>query len=317
MRILIRLLLVPALLFAVAYAGFVLLDPERRRLDDAARREAPGRFVRLADGVTHYEAAGPDTGRVVVVAAAFSVPAYISDSLYHRLADSGFRVVRFDYFGRGWSDRTDAAYDQDFFVRQIAGLLDSLGFGQVDLAGVSFGGAIMTSFADRYPDRVRSLIYVDPVFNAGRRLRREESSPWAWRVHMVLRGGTQVLANSQRYDFLHPERFPEWPARFRVQQQFQGTREALRRTRAAIAVAPHQREQIRRVGTHPRPVLIVWGRQDRISPFSGSRELLTAIPRAVLAPVDSAGHLPHLEQPDTVAAAVVRFLRAGSGSPSS
>ena len=123
MRILFRLLLVPALLFAVAYAGFVLLDPERRPLDDAARRGAPGRFVRLADGVTHYEAAGSDTGRVVVLAAAFSVPAYISDSLYHRLADSGFRVVRFDYFGRGWSDRPDAAYDQDFFVRQIAGLL--------------------------------------------------------------------------------------------------------------------------------------------------------------------------------------------------
>jgi pimeloyl-ACP methyl ester carboxylesterase len=316
MRILLRLLLVPVLLFVVAYAAFASLDPERRSMDDAARRDAPGRFVRLADGVTHYETAGPDTGRAVVLAAAFSVPAYISDSLYHRLADSGFRVVRFDYFGRGWSDRPDAAYDQDFFVRQIAGLLDSLRLAQVDLAGVSFGGAIITSFADRYPDRVRSLVYVDPVFNTGRPLRREESSPWAWRVHMVLRGGGDALANGQRYDFLHPERFPEWPARFRVQQQFRGTREALRRTRAAIAVAPHQREQIRRVGGHPRAVLIVWGRQDRVAPFAGSRELLTALPRAVLAPVDSAGHLPHLERPDTVAAAVVRFLRYRPPAPS-
>jgi hypothetical protein len=57
-------------------------DPERRTLDDAARLEAPGRFVRLADGVTHYETAGPDTGRVVVLAAGFSVPAYIWDSLH-------------------------------------------------------------------------------------------------------------------------------------------------------------------------------------------------------------------------------------------
>jgi pimeloyl-ACP methyl ester carboxylesterase len=55
-----------------------------------------------------------------------------------------------------------------------------------------------------------------------------------------------------------------------VQQQFEGTREALRRTRAAIAVAPHQREQIRRLGTHPRPVLIVWGRQDRVAPSPGA-----------------------------------------------
>jgi pimeloyl-ACP methyl ester carboxylesterase len=316
MRFLLRLLLFPVLLLAVAWVAFAVLDTERRTLDDRARREAPGRFARLPDGITHYETAGPASGRAVVLAPAFSVPAYITDSLYHRLADSGFRVVRFDYFGRGWSDRPEAAYDQAFFVRQLAGLLDSLGLGVVDLAGVSFGGAIVTSFADRYPDRVRSLIYVDPVFNTGRRLRREESSPWAWRVHMVLRGGSDAMANGQRYDFLHPERFPEWPARFRVQQQFAGTREALRRTRAAIAVAPHQREQIRRLGGHPRPVLIVWGRQDRVAPFAGSRELLTAMPRAILAPVDSAGHLPHLEQPDSVAAAVVWFLRSGPGARS-
>jgi pimeloyl-ACP methyl ester carboxylesterase len=52
-------------------------------------------------------------------------------------ADSGFRVVRYDYYGRGRSDRVDAAYDQDLFVRQLAGLLDSLRVaGPVDLAGL-------------------------------------------------------------------------------------------------------------------------------------------------------------------------------------
>ena len=309
MRFLLRLLLVPLLLVGVGYATFTLLDPERRPLDEAARREAPGRFVRLADGVTHYEIAGPDSGRVVVLAAGFSVPAYIWDSLALRLADSGFRVLRYDYYGRGWSDRPDARYDQDLFIRQLGGLLDSVGIGAVDLAGLSFGGAVVTSFADRYPDRVRSLIYVDPQFNTGRQLRREESSPWAWSVYMVLRGGSDGLADGQLRDFLHPDRHPEWPARYRVQQRFEGTREALRRTRAAIAVAPVQRDQLRRIGAHPRPVLIVWGRQDRVVPFAGSRELLAAMPRAVLVPIDSAAHLPHLEQPDTVAAAVVRFLR--------
>jgi pimeloyl-ACP methyl ester carboxylesterase len=313
MRFLLRLLLVPLLLLAGAYAAFTLLDPERRPLDEAARREAPGRFVRLRDGVTHYEAAGPDSGRVVVLAAGFSVPGYIWDSLSLRLADSGFRVLRYDYYGRGWSDRPDATYDQDLFVRQLDGLLDSLGIaGPVDLAGLSFGAAIATSFADRHPGRVRSLIYLDPVFNTGRPLRREESSPWAWSVHMVLRGGTEAMANMQLFDFLHPERYPDWPARYRNQQQFEGTRESLRRTRAAIAVAPRQDDQLRRLAAHPRPVLVVWGRQDRVAPFAGSRELLALMPSAVFVPVDSAAHLPHMEQPDTVAAAVVRFLRAGA-----
>ena len=110
----------------VVFLTYRARDPERRTLDDAARTEAPGQFVRLADGITHYETAGPDTARVVVLAAGFSVPAYIWDSLHRGLADSGFRVVRYDYYGRGWSDRPQAAYDQDLFVRQLAGLLDSL-----------------------------------------------------------------------------------------------------------------------------------------------------------------------------------------------
>ncbi len=295
--------------------GAVLLayrvkDPERRTLDDAARAGAPGRLVRLADGVTHYEKAGPDTGRVVVLAAGFSVPAYIWDSLYQQLADSGFHVIRYDYFGRGWSDRPDAVYDQDFFVSQLAGLLDSLRITTaVDLAGLSFGGAIVTSFADRHPERVRSLIYVDPVFNTGRQLPPEERSALAWSLHMVLRGGSDEIATGQLFDFLHPERHPDWVPRYRVQQQFEGTREALRRTRAAIALAPHQEEQLRRLGAHPRPVLVVWGREDRVSPFTNSRPLLAAMPRATFVPVDSAAHLPHLEQPGVVIPAVVRFLR--------
>ena len=285
-------------------------DPERRILDDKARAAAPGRFINLHDGVTHYETAGPDSGRVVVLAVAFSVPAYLSDSLYHGLADSGYRVIRFDYYGRGWSDRPRTTYDLDLFGRQLAGLLDSLRVTTpVDLAGLSFGAAIVTNFADRYPERVRSLIYVDPVFNTGRRLHPEERSSLAWNIYMVLRGGSEAMALGQLDDFLHPERHPEWPARFRVQLQFKGTREALRRTRAAIAVAPHQGEQIRRVGQHPRPVLLLWGRQDRGVPISESKALLAAMPRATFVPVDSAGHLPHLEQPAAVVSAVIRFFR--------
>ena len=50
-----------------AVAAFVVscrvADPECRRMDDDARAGVAGRFVRLADGVTHYETAGSDTGR--------------------------------------------------------------------------------------------------------------------------------------------------------------------------------------------------------------------------------------------------------------
>jgi pimeloyl-ACP methyl ester carboxylesterase len=132
---------------------------------------------------------------------------------------------------------------------------------------------------------------------------------------MVFRGGTDDMATGQLYDFLHPEQFPDWVERYRVQQQFRGTREAWRRTRVAIAEAPRQEEQIRRIGAHPRPVLLVWGRQDEGAPISESAALLGAMPRATLVPVDSAGHLPHLEQPNVVLPAVVGFLAFARDRP--
>jgi pimeloyl-ACP methyl ester carboxylesterase len=306
-----RMVLLAVLLaLAAILVVYRVADPERRTISDEDRLGVPGHFVRLAGGVTHYETAGPDSGRVVVLAAAFSVPAYLSDSLFQRLGRAGFRAVRFDYYGRGWSDRPMVDYDLGLFDRQLAELLDSLGITEpVDLAGLSFGAAIVTDFAARNPGRVRSLIYIDPVFNTGRQLAPEERSAITWDIYMVFRGGTDAMATGQLDDFYHPDRHPDWVARYRVQQQFRGTREALRRTRAAIAVAPNQAAQLQALGADPRPVLIVWGRQDTGAPFTESAALLRAMPRATLVAVDSAGHLPHLDQPDVVVPAVVEFLR--------
>jgi pimeloyl-ACP methyl ester carboxylesterase len=310
MRLVRGMLLAVVLAVLAAFGLYALRDPERRTLDAAARAAAPGRFVHLEDGTTHYEVAGPDGGPVVLLAAAFSVPAYIWDPLFRQLADSGFRVIRFDYYGRGWSDRIDAAYDQDLFVRQMAGLLDTLGVREpVALAGLSYGAAMVTSFADRHPARVRALVYLDPVFNNRRPLPPHERSTLRWNVHMVLRGGLDRMADGQLDDFLHPERQPDWVARYREQFQFRGTRESLRRTRVAIAAAPDQAEQLRRVGAAERPVLVLWGRQDAGASFEESGAVMAALPRGRLVPVDSAGHLPHIERPDVVVPEVVSFLR--------
>src|SRR4051812_46443896 len=160
---------VVALVVAVGGAGFYYArNPERAELTDTVRNGAPGRFVRLSDGMTHYDIAGPDTGRVVVLVHGFSVPYYIWDSTSARLSNAGYRVVRYDEYGRGLSDRPDVPYADDLYDRQLAELLDSLKItDRVDLAGVSMGGAVTGMFAGRHPKRVRSLVLVDPVAGSG------------------------------------------------------------------------------------------------------------------------------------------------------
>jgi len=308
-------LFVIALAIAGAYAYYDIKDVEDRTLDAAARAEAPGKFVELADGATHYQVSGPKNGPVVVFAAGFSVPYYIWDPLFKTVADSGFRAIRYDYYGRGWSDRVDADYTQDLYVRQLDGLLDSLDVKRpVHLAGLSYGGAIATSFADRYPERVRSIIYVDATHPGPSAASPRARSVIGWHRYMVLGGGADQLARGQLDDFFHPENYPDWVDRYRVTQKFRGTRAALRRSQLGIAAGPDQREMLAGIAERKTPVLILWGREDMIVPFEETDSLRRALPHATFVTVDSAGHLPHIEQADVVAREVVRFLRRNGGT---
>jgi pimeloyl-ACP methyl ester carboxylesterase len=297
------------LLIVAAGSGLYLAaDPEHLEIDQAVRASAPGQFVRLSDGVTHYEIGGPADGRVVVLAAGVSVPYYIWDPTFAALTQAGFRVLRYDYYGRGYSDRPDIAYSQDLYVRQLAELLEAVHIAQpIDLAGLSYGGSVVTSFADRFPDRVRSLVYVDPSFWSPYAVTAVQRMPRVWN-YLTAIFEERWWADMQLDDFLHPERFPDWPDRYKVQMQYKGFRRAQRSTTVTNADVD-QAPQLKRVGENPRPVIVFWGKDDQSVPFEFSVTLLEAMPRARLVPVESAGHLPHWERPDVVQPALVAFLR--------
>jgi pimeloyl-ACP methyl ester carboxylesterase len=308
-----RLLLIYGVAFVTLFvlipaALYFTFDPERLDLDDAARASAPGQFAKLRDGYTHYELAGSETGRVVVLAAGATVPYYIWDPTFKALVDAGFRVLRYDYYGRGYSDRPDVPFTEDLYLRQLTGLLDAVHIaGPFDLAGLSFGGAVITSVAAKYPDRVRSLVYLDPAFRMPESLTMIENAPWAWNI-MTAIFEERGWAQSQLGDFLNPERFPDWPDRYRPQLRYKGFRRA-RLSDLRSNVDADQRDELQAVGRHPRPVLVVWGKQDPNVPFELSASLMAVMPDARLLAVDQAGHLPQWEQPGIVQPAIVSFLR--------
>jgi pimeloyl-ACP methyl ester carboxylesterase len=308
MRPWIKIALSLALVVAAGEGLYLAADPERRDIDPAVRAATSGQFVRLSDGYTHYEIGGPEGGRVVVLAAGISVPYYIWDPTFAALVQAGFRVLRYDYYGRGYSDRPDVAYTQDFYVRQLTDLLDWLRIAQpVDLVGLSFGGSVVTTFADRYPARVRSLVYMDPSFRTPYTVGFLERMPLVWNFLTAV-FNERFWGDEQLDDFLHPERFPDWPDRYRVQIQYRGFRRAQRSTALSNADVD-QGPELKRVGEHPRSVIAFWGKQDNAVPIEFSATLLQAMPRARLVPVEDSGHLPQWEQPGVVHPALIAFLR--------
>jgi pimeloyl-ACP methyl ester carboxylesterase len=70
-----------------------------------------------------------------------------------------------------------------------------------------------------------------------------------------------------------------------------------------------QDDQLQRVGQHPRPVLVIWGKQDPTVPFEDSEWVMKALPQGRLVTVEGSGHLPQWEQPDVVHDELIRFLQ--------
>ncbi len=313
MRFLRILLVVVLLCVTAATAVYFVRNPEQRDLDAAARATVAGQFVRLSDGVTHYNVTGPESGRTVVLVHGFSVPLYIWDSTVTALSASGYRVVRYDVYGRGLSDRPDVAYDGPLYVRQINELLDSLRIATpVDLMGLSFGGFVTGHYVAAHPDRVRSLTLIDPVASSPEMpalLSWPVVGAWVWQV-------TQVpgMADNQVSDFLHPEHFPGWPELYRPQMRFRGFGRALLRSALISSRTNYDSlyAGVRRTGV---PVLLVWGRQDQTVAFELSDVVRRAIPTLEFFPVDSAGHLPHMEQSSRVHDRMKDFLVAHAGAP--
>lgn len=296
-----------ALVFVVSGGFYFSRNPERETLDDAARAHAPGKFVRLADGMTHYDVAGPDSARTVVLVHGFSVPAYIWDSTAAALVSAGYRVVRYDEYGRGWSDRPDVTYSADLYDRQLVQLLDSLHVRDpVDLGGVSMGGWVTATFVGRHPDRVRSLILSDPVAGVS----APASGKFYWPVvgsYLWQTTAVPVMAEGQTSDFVDPSRFPDWADRYRPQMHFRGFGRALLSTRRATA-GMNTDTLYARVGKSGVPVLLLWGVADKTVPFDRNSSVRRAIPDAEFHAIDGAAHLPIVERASVADSLILDFL---------
>jgi pimeloyl-ACP methyl ester carboxylesterase len=292
---------------------YAIWDPEQLNLNAGTRERMPGQFAQLTDGYTHYELGGPADAQVVVLAAGFSVPYYIWDPTFKELTTAGFRVLRYDYYGRGYSDRPSIPFTDEMYVGQLDQLLNVLHISApVDLVGISFGGSLITNFADKFPDRVRSLIYFDPSIRRPYQLSLLEDMPPAWN-YLTAIFDERSWANDQLGDFFHPEQFPDWPKRYRDQIQYKGFRRA-RLSEITANTNTDQGDQLQRVGMHPRPVLVVWGKEDRTVPYEESEWFMKSLPEGRLVTVESAGHLPQWEQPEAVHTEMINFLQ-GAGAP--
>ena len=207
----------------------------------------------------------------------------------------------------GSTARTGARAGCPAWPAPIERVLDALGYDQVDVLGVSFGGGVAQQLAHQAPDRVRRLVLAAtcPGLGGVPGHPRGRCSPWP------PRGATSTPTTSAR----SPGELYGGEARHNPDP-------SLRRLAGPLHQPPSLIGYLAQLYAIPgwtslpwlrrlrQPTLVLAGDDDPIVPLINGRMLARLIPDARLHVVPGGGHLFLLEHADEVAGIVADFLTA-------
>jgi 3-oxoadipate enol-lactonase len=233
------------------------------------------------------------------------------DDLRHRpkprsgvLADS-FEVLCFDQRGLGQSDVPSGPYTMAGYGDDAAGLLDTLGWDECMVVGVSFGGMVAQELTLRHPTKVRRLVLAcTSAGGAG-------GASYPLQNLLEIDAGQQA---TQRMTLLDARWDETWqaanPDMVRLVTKGMGQRnwadpDATRGLRLQLEARSHH-DTSSHLGTISCPTLVCGGRYDGIAPQANSEFLASHVPGARLELFDG-GHL-FLMQDAAAWPAIVKFL---------
>lgn len=217
------------------------------------------------------------------------------------------RVLMVDHRGHGLSARGDLRFEVADDADDLAGVLDALDVGQVDVVGYSMGGVIAQALALRHPGRVRRMALIATFAS------HSEGYRWLRRVGALLARGWERITG-----FGTPEvRSGYLIARGAIEAQHARWvwRETLRRdveSGAQATFALLRFDSTDWVGRLDVETLVVIPTNDFLVPPRWQYALADAIPTVDLVEIEGAGHEAVWTHADRVADELSRFLGEGS-----
>ena len=290
----------------LAAAAPFLREALRPGRGPADRRAAPGDFVALSRGQTHYLWRGPKDGPVVVCVHGLTSPSFVFDQMAAGLVAQGCRVLVYDHYGRGYSDRPRGAQDSEFFTSHLEELLESQHVqGPITLLGYSMGGAVAAVFAAHNPGMLRRLVLLAPAgmgHDLGPVARLVVNHNWLGRWLMLgfyarsLRRSSETERNiAGQIDGMVDRQLAETHRR--------GFAPAVLSSLRGI-LDENLEDAHRAIARHGVPVLAIWGREDEVIPLAGMDRLVEWNPNAQHAVIDGAGHTLAYTNADAVLGAL-------------
>lgn len=224
------------------------------------------------------------------------------------------RVIALDLKGFGWTSRPPGDYSPAAQADLVLEVLDRLEVeGPVAVVAHSWGSGVALQIALKKPERVSRIALYDAWVY-------EEQLPTTFFL-MRTPGVGEMLV-----DAFYDERSDDklllgfHDPRFVTEELAENVADQLSRpgTHAGALAAIRGQEYAeveKRYRTIDKPVLLLWGREDRVTPLAIGERLLRELPDARLVAYPGCGHFPMIEARAPSTRDLVAFLREGVATP--
>lgn len=225
-----------------------------------------------------------------------------------------YTIVAPDMPGHGASEALDEVHSAAHFARFLEAFVKKIDLTIPGIVlGHSFGCAVVGQFARNNPDKVKSLILINPVVKGGNPLGELIARSY-YQLSGVLpeRAGTALLRSklNTRLMTFFITTTKEKPVRKLVYEQHlayfssfsnrRTVRETFHATMTEL-LADH-------ADSLTMPTLLIVGLKDQLAPFKGQKKLHKQLKNAQMKTIPHVGHLIHYETPDIAASHIREFL---------
>lgn len=309
------------LLAGLVLGGFGVTASMREIQEPEAAAGGASNWVGAGGLSLHYSAWGPAGGPVLLLVHGTSAWSQTWRDIAVPLGEAGFRVVALDLPPFGYSHRpADGDYSRVAQAGIVRAFARALSLENYVLVGHSFGGGATVEAALAEQPSLRGLILLDvalgldgggPVLPVGALLgipgvAGAVASATFANPLLIPYGLRSFVAD----DSIVTEQRIELYAR---PLTVKGTSEAIGEW-MVTGLMGDQSDSLTGtrggLGEIRLPTLLIWGREDTVTPLYQGEDIAMTLPDAELVVLDGVNHIPHIEKPQAVVEAMLTFLAA-------